>query len=208
MPDIPFSFQLIIIVILIMITYEPWKKWIKRLQRSSIPSDKNYVNVSQPIALSREHKYVRCRVGGKFDANLSVARFENGVVYCHPNNGSDFIIGYYDEEQVGSITVRCVSDKQMIGSISTGNRDITLSRLGLISRFEKMGFPRKAPDRIEWTCAELFSNCILASRDSGGQDCIALCEVDDIGSAAAFICLHYETIGTGIYHDFFYNWLS
>ena len=149
------------------------------------------------------------------------ARFEDGVVYAMHGCG-EYVIGYYACED-GEWKVRCASDKGEIGSISKSVSSFQLiyfNRLGDLARYKNM-LKKLAEDnpwltkeeqerqhnnavkniQLSWCCAEIFGDFIL---DINTQEVIASSNSRDvIGNAAAFICLQYDVVMEGKYHDFY-----
>lgn len=152
--------------------------------------------------VTAEKNIVRCCVNGRYDEDGTICRYENGQVYCVSKHG-DYLIGTY-EKQYGELTVRCVSDNEIIGYVR--DNKIVLTRSGQINRFEKMGYPKKAPIPTETICAERFSNCIC---ELNSGDVVALCYDDCMDTGAAFICMHYEAASTlnTPFHSFWYSWI-
>lgn len=187
---------IIIIIAIIAVCYF----YNKNKKASSIPKS-NSKNVVSNIPI--QENIVRCCINGRYDEDGTVCRYKNGQVYCLSKHG-EYLLGTYSEEKHGELTVRCVSDNEVIGYVR-GNK-IVLTRAGQFNRFEKMGYPKQAPIPIETICAERFSNCIC---ELNGGDVVALCEKDCMETGAAFICMHYEAASAmnSQFHSFWNTWL-
>lgn len=126
---------------------------------------------------------------------------DNGNVMCVPSHSEPFSIGRYNQSGDNSYEV-FNSKGYIIGNISDNgsNALIFLSRLGMLKKWEDLGFPKPIPSDLVYTCAESFPNIIMEQRTN-----IELAHykgTDYIGAAAAFICMQYE-MSEGKYNSFF-----
>lgn len=128
--------------------------------------------------------------------------FDNNVM-CVPDNSSEFQIGYY--QRTSDNTYDVYSDKgYLIGQITdTGSSALVhFSRLGMLKKFEDLGFPKQIPNSLTNLFAESFPNIILDKATN--SVCASYFKGNDyIAAGAAFVCMHYEVISDSIYHSYF-----
>lgn len=127
---------------------------------------------------------------------------ENGFIKCIPEHSDDFVIGRY--EKTSDKTYDVYSDKNyLLGRITDNGSSgmIFLLRLGMLKKFEDLGFPKTTPKDLVYLCAESFPKIILDKETN--NECAYYKGNDYIGAAAAFICMQYEVVSNTKYHNFF-----
>lgn len=125
----------------------------------------------------------------------------NGNIMCVPSHSEPFFVGRYD--QSGDKNYEVFNSKgYLIGNLSDNGSSalIFLSRLGMLKKFEDLGFPKPIPNNLVCDCAEAFPNIIMELRTS--NECAYYKGADYIGAAAAFVCMQFE-MSEGKYHSFF-----
>lgn len=130
------------------------------------------------------------------------AKTSNGTVFCVPTNSSVFPIGTYKRDNETTYTV-FGNNGYIIGTLTDNGSSclIHLSRVGMLKKFEDLGFPRPLPNNLVFTCAEAFLGHITDLETSA--QCASYNGSDYIGAAAAFICMEYEIVDNSKYHAFF-----
>ena len=151
----------------------------------------------------------------KVDCDEFVAVFEEGKVYWLTNYSPRSLIGYYTLEG-SEWKVRCVLDKKEIASLKEDGPSvyITLNRCGDLQRYKEnlkqvysTEFATQCYNEAAkktnlcWRSLEVISG-IIYDIDTG-EVVATVYSKDNIGAAAAFVCLHYDVIMSGKYHEFF-----
>lgn len=135
------------------------------------------------------------------------AKYENGTISncCNMPSVSPIIIGYYEKDATGNYIVWNMDRDEKVGIIDTATGEITLSLLDSYARIQGIRPYIAKPAALTWKCARAAKGTIF---DLTNGMTIGAYSGDTIGAAAAFVCLSYEYVQDGKFHNYFYDWLK